>query len=229
VLRAVLVAHALHLVVDRCGDDLPADHLVRLLRRGGPRLDVGGLDHGEAALLHLHDRIVVLLANIDAGLLAVVVGDGQQLAPIDYMVWKDQVNVLDQPRIFKLLSRGPRLEGYLTQLRRADKLDFASWGGFAQNFSERRIPFEHAHINIHSLSAAAIESVKLKPGQNRPIAIQIKMNNSAGLFQLDELLKQKINSSTLKGQIELTAVIEAEAEKKLIEAYKLYQRITNLR
>src|SRR6185312_8537950 len=26
---------------------------------------------------------------------------------------------------------------------RADKLDFASWGGFAQNFSERRIPFEH--------------------------------------------------------------------------------------
>lgn len=72
-----------------------------------------------------------------------LVGDGQELAPIDYMVWKDQVNVLDQPRIFKLLSRGPRLDGYLAQLRRADKLDFASWGGFAQNFSERRIPFEH--------------------------------------------------------------------------------------
>ena len=60
------------------------------------------------------------------------------------MVWKDQVNVLDQPRIFKLLARGPRLDGYLTQLRRADKLDFASWGGFAQNFSQRRIPFEHS-------------------------------------------------------------------------------------
>ena len=72
-----------------------------------------------------------------------LVGGGQELAPIDYMVWKDQVNVLDQPRIFKLLSRGPRLDGYLAQLRRADKLDFASWGGFAQNFSERRIPFEH--------------------------------------------------------------------------------------
>ena len=37
-----------------------------------------------------------------------LVGGGQELAPIDYMVWKDQVNVLDQPRIFKLLSRGPR-------------------------------------------------------------------------------------------------------------------------
>ncbi len=71
-------------------------------------------------------------------------GDGRALSPIDYMVWKDQVNVLDQARIFKLLARGPRLEGYLSQLRRATKLDFASWGGFAQNFSQRRIPFENA-------------------------------------------------------------------------------------
>jgi CRISPR-associated protein Csm5 len=73
-----------------------------------------------------------------------LVGDGQRLSPIDYMVWKDQVNVLDQRRIFRLLAKGPRLEGYLAQLRRAEKLDFASWGGFAQNFAGRRIPFEHA-------------------------------------------------------------------------------------
>ena len=73
-----------------------------------------------------------------------LVGDGNELSPVDYMVWKDQVNVLDQTRIFKLLARGPRLEGYLTQLRKATKLDFASWGGFAQNFSQRRIPFENA-------------------------------------------------------------------------------------
>ncbi|MBV8550068.1 MAG: type III-A CRISPR-associated RAMP protein Csm5 [Acidobacteriaceae bacterium] len=71
-----------------------------------------------------------------------LVGDGRELSPIDYMVWKDQVNVLDQNRIFRLLARGPRLDGYLAQLRKATKLDFASWGGFAQNFSQRRIPFE---------------------------------------------------------------------------------------
>ena|SRR5579864_340992 len=73
-----------------------------------------------------------------------LVGDGQRLAPIDYMVWKDHVNVLDQRRIFRLLAKGPRLEGYLSQLKRADKLDFGSWGGFAQNYAGRRIPFEHA-------------------------------------------------------------------------------------
>jgi len=72
-----------------------------------------------------------------------LVGDGRKLSPIDYMVWKDQVNVLDQWRIFRLLAKGPRLEGYLTQLKNAEKLDFASWGGFAQNFAGRRIGFEH--------------------------------------------------------------------------------------
>ena len=73
-----------------------------------------------------------------------LVGDGRKLSPIDYMVWKDHVNVLDQRRIFRLLAKGPRLEDYLAQLKKAEKLDFASWGGFAQNFSERRIPFEHS-------------------------------------------------------------------------------------
>lgn len=72
-----------------------------------------------------------------------LVGDGAKLSPIDYMVWKDQVNVLDQGRIFRLLARGPRLENYLKQIAKAEKLDFASWGGFAQNFAKRRIPFEH--------------------------------------------------------------------------------------
>ena len=55
-----------------------------------------------------------------------LVGDGRRLSPMDYMVWKDQVNVLDQHRIFRLLAKGPRLEGYLSQLRKAERLDFAS-------------------------------------------------------------------------------------------------------
>ncbi|HEY1241977.1 MAG TPA: type III-A CRISPR-associated RAMP protein Csm5 [Bryobacteraceae bacterium] len=79
----------------------------------------------------------------------VLVGDGRKLSPIDYMVWKDHVNVLDQWRIFRLLAKGPRLEGYLAQLKKADKLDFASWGGFAQNFAGRRIPFENAAYSAY--------------------------------------------------------------------------------
>jgi CRISPR-associated protein Csm5 len=84
----------------------------------------------------------------------VLVGDGRKLSPIDYMVWKDHVNVLDQWRIFRLLAKGPRLEGYLNQLKTAEKLDFASWGGFAQNFAGRRIPFENAAYSAYWNRAA---------------------------------------------------------------------------
>ncbi len=89
-----------------------------------------------------------------------LVGDGHKLSPIDYMVWKDQVNVLDQTRIFKLLSKGPRLDGYLLQLKKATKLDFASWGGFAQNFADRRIPFESAAYSAY-WDRAPIESLSI--------------------------------------------------------------------
>jgi CRISPR-associated protein Csm5 len=70
------------------------------------------------------------------------------------MVWKDHVNVLDQWRIFRLLAKGPRLDGYLAQLKTAEKLDFASWGGFAQNFAGRRIPFENAAYSAYWNRAA---------------------------------------------------------------------------
>src|SRR5215831_950611 len=111
---------------------LPAPRLSIRPRRGGSYSSKSRTREGGGRMKY---RITCLTPTL--------VGDGQKLAPIDYMVWRDHVNVLDQRRIFKLLSKGPRLEGYLTQLKKADKLDFASWGGFAQNFAGRRIPFEH--------------------------------------------------------------------------------------
>lgn len=96
-----------------------------------------------------------------------LVGDGQRLSPIDYMVWKDQVNVLDQRRIFKMLAKGPRLEPYLEQIRRATKLDFASWGGYAQNYAVRRIPFEHPLLT-KAFEAARPDSLHIPLFANTP-------------------------------------------------------------
>lgn len=86
-----------------------------------------------------------------------LVGDGSRLSPIDYMVWRDQVNILNQPRIFRLLAKGPRLDSYLQQLSKATRLDFASWGGFAQNYAGRRIPFEDATC-MPQWNSAAVEN-----------------------------------------------------------------------
>ena len=71
-----------------------------------------------------------------------LIGDGMALSPIDYMVWKDHVNVLDQTKIFSMMAKRPVFEGYLAQLRKAEKFDFQNWGGLAQSAAERRIPFQ---------------------------------------------------------------------------------------
>ena len=97
--------------------------------------------------------------NVTA-LTPLLVGDGRALSPIDYMVWKDQVNVLDQPTIFKSLRNSRLFDTYLGELRTARKLDFARWGGYAQQerFSRRRIPFENADSTA-AWNAAAPESL----------------------------------------------------------------------
>jgi metal-dependent HD superfamily phosphatase/phosphodiesterase len=98
-------------------------------------------------------------------------------------------------------------------VRVADALDMAK--------GRSRIPFEAGQVNIHSLSAAAIEKVEISRGETKPICIAVKMTNSAGIFQLDELLKEKLRGSGLEPYVEVEATIEGEAEKKLVQRFRL--------
>jgi metal-dependent HD superfamily phosphatase/phosphodiesterase len=84
-----------------------------------------------------------------------------------------------------------------------------------------RIPFARGSISIHSLSAAAIEDVAIKDGEERPILIEITMNNSSGIYQVDELLKAKLQGSGLEPYVEVVAHIDTEAEKRLVPVYRL--------
>jgi uncharacterized protein len=98
-------------------------------------------------------------------------------------------------------------------LRVADALDMAQ--------GRSRIAFERGRVSIHSLSAAAIESVEIKDGEERPILIEILMNNSSGLYQVDGLLKAKLTGSGLEPYVEVLAHIDTEAEKRLVPMYRL--------
>ncbi|MBC7249672.1 MAG: HD domain-containing protein [Anaerolineae bacterium] len=84
-----------------------------------------------------------------------------------------------------------------------------------------RIPFEAGETNIHSVSAAAIDAVSLHKGEKVPIRIEITMSNSAGIFQVDELLKRKLRHSSIAPYVEVVARIEGETEKRLLEFYTL--------
>jgi metal-dependent HD superfamily phosphatase/phosphodiesterase len=84
-----------------------------------------------------------------------------------------------------------------------------------------RIPFERGVVSIHSISAAAIDEVIIREGDERPVSVEIKMNNSAGIYQVDELLKSKLHGSGLEPYVEVVARIENEAEKSLVPLYRL--------
>jgi metal-dependent HD superfamily phosphatase/phosphodiesterase len=98
-------------------------------------------------------------------------------------------------------------------VRVADALDLAK--------GRSRIPFEHGSVSIHSLSAAAIDEVVIADGTDRPVKIEILMNNSAGIYQVDELLKAKLSGSGLEPYVEVIAHIDTEAEKRLAPIYRL--------
>jgi metal-dependent HD superfamily phosphatase/phosphodiesterase len=84
-----------------------------------------------------------------------------------------------------------------------------------------RVPFEGARPNIHSLSAAAIDDVVISAGRERPVRIEIAMNNSSGLFQVDELLATKLRGSGLEDYVEVIARIDAEHEKRLLPVFRI--------
>jgi len=89
------------------------------------------------------------------------------------------------------------------------------------NEGRSRISFESGGVDIHSVSSLAISGVNIVAGEKKPIRVEIKMNNSAGVFQVDELLKRKLANSTLKDLVEIIAVIDDKAEKKIVTFYEL--------
>jgi metal-dependent HD superfamily phosphatase/phosphodiesterase len=98
-------------------------------------------------------------------------------------------------------------------MRVADALDMAK--------GRSRIPFERGQVTMHSLSAAAIDEVLIGDGENKPVMIEILMNNSSGIFQVDGLLKAKLEGSGLEPYVEVVAHIDTESEKRLVPIYRL--------
>ena len=103
------------------------------------------------------------------------------------------------------------LEGGVVRV--ADALDMAQ--------GRSRIPFEGGRMGIHSLSAAAVEEVEIAAGEERPIRLEVKLNNSAGIFQVDDLLATKIRGTPLEQHVEVIAEVEGETEKRLLTSFRL--------
>lgn len=98
-------------------------------------------------------------------------------------------------------------------LKLADALDMEQ--------GRARIPFKEGDLTIHSVSATAIEEVNICKGTEKPVEIIIEMSNSAGIFQLDNLFKPKLENSGIQKFVEVTVEVgEEESEKKIIDNYQ---------
>ncbi len=98
-------------------------------------------------------------------------------------------------------------------VRVADALDMAK--------GRSRIPFAAGSMSIHSVSAAAIEAVHIEAGEALPVRLRIEMSNSAGVFQLDQLFREKLAGSGLEKYVELEAALAGETEKRLFQSFRL--------
>ena len=95
----------------------------------------------------------------------------------------------------------------------ADALDMES--------GRARIPFESGKVDIHAVSALSIEKIEIIESSKRLITIKIKMSNSAGVFQIDELLKPRIEKSGLQEYFHVIAEITGEKERKIIKKFEI--------
>jgi uncharacterized protein len=98
-------------------------------------------------------------------------------------------------------------------VRVADALDISQ--------GRSRIPYQAGYVDIYSVSAAAIDKVEILEGEEKPIQINILMNNSAGLFQVDELLKKKLVGSGIEKYVKIRAYIARRREKKLVKEFEI--------
>ncbi len=85
-----------------------------------------------------------------------------------------------------------------------------------------RVPYEKGGRGINTVSSQAIEQVVLKPDENLPAQVEIRMNNAAGVYQVDSLLKAKVEGSLLEEQVRIVAINTKEnGEGAIVERIEL--------
>lgn len=70
--------------------------------------------------------------------------------------------------------------------------------------------------DIHKYSANSIESVKIMPGEEKPVRIDVEMTENVGFFQVEEVLMQKVSMSPARMHLELYAGVTGEPRKRYL-------------
>jgi len=99
-------------------------------------------------------------------------------------------------------------------VRVADALDMSK--------GRSRIPYERGRIDIHSVSAMAVDTIEISQGTEHPIEVDIVMNHTAGIFQVDDLLKKKLTGSGIEQFVEIRIFMDKGDGRQLFKDF--YQK-----
>ncbi|RLE69246.1 MAG: phosphohydrolase, partial [Thermoprotei archaeon] len=82
-----------------------------------------------------------------------------------------------------------------------------------------RLPYDLGNVDIHVISAMSVEDVEIVPGDEKPVEIRIYMTNSAGVFQVEEILYRKLVAGVLTGLVKIVAKTipeKIETDKRIV-------------
>lgn len=96
-------------------------------------------------------------------------------------------------------------------VRIADALDMSK--------GRSRIPYKMGNIDIHSVSANAIDSIVVGEGKEKPVEIKIVMTNEAGVFQVDDFIEEKYSVSGLQKYIDVKSYLNEHGKERLYKDY----------
>ncbi|WP_026332178.1 phosphohydrolase [Deinococcus apachensis] len=103
------------------------------------------------------------------------------------------------------------LEGGITAV--ADGTDITKGRG--------RKAFALGSVDIHSISALAVDQVVIERGRDRPVLINVTMNNSGGIFQVEEVLAPKVIRTPMSRYVELRATTRPEGDEQILSRVRL--------
>jgi len=196
--------------------------LLRLLMEGGITPSVVTDHH----LSQEHAEVIVVLASVLHDIGHVIHRDDHEahsliLAPpliqdfLHDLYSEDEITILEGEILHAIYAHRRDIAPLTVEagiVKVADALDMEA--------GRARIPFVAGETTIHSVSAMAIKKVQIMKGEKRPVKIQVEMSNSAGIFQLDNLLREKLKQSGIAQHFEVIGEIAGE-ETKIVERYTI--------
>jgi metal-dependent HD superfamily phosphatase/phosphodiesterase len=196
--------------------------LLRLLMEGGITPSVVTDHH----LSQEHAEVIVVLASVLHDIGHVIHRDDHEahsliLAPpliqdfLHDLYSEDEITILEGEILHAIYAHRRDITPLTVEagiVKVADALDMEA--------GRARIPFVAGETTIHSVSAMAIKKVQIMKGEKRPVKIQVEMSNSAGIFQLDNLLREKLKQSGIAQHFEVIGEIAGE-ETKIVERYTI--------